>query len=89
VSTEREVKIFGQVYRVRGDNPERIDRVAGYVDRIMTEVLGGRGQGLSTRGAVLTALNVADESFAKSEEWERVIFDLSQRADELLGILPK
>ncbi|HUT56037.1 MAG TPA: cell division protein ZapA [bacterium] len=89
MSSEREVKIYGQVYRVKGDDAERIDRVAKYVDNVMSELLGGPGQGLNARGAVLTALNVADEWFAKKEEWERTVFDLSERVDELLGLLPK
>jgi cell division protein ZapA len=89
VSSEREVKIYGQVYRVKGDDPHRIDRVATYVDNVMSELLGGPEQGLSARGAVLTALNVADEWFAKNEEWERAVSDLNERVDELLGLLPK
>ena len=88
-NTEREITIYGQSYRVRGDNEERIDRVAEYVDTMMSQLLGGPGQGLSTRGAVLTALNVADEWFAHKEELERTIFDLNKRVDELLGLLPE
>jgi cell division protein ZapA len=89
LSNEKEVTIYGQVYRVKGDNPERIDNVAEYVDRIMTELLGGPEKGLSARGAVLTALNVADEWFAKKEEQDKIISDLSERVDELLGMLPE
>lgn len=89
MSSEREVTIYGQVYRVKGDDPERIARVAGYIDRMMTDVLGGPGQGLNARGAVLTALNVADEWFVRGEEWDKAIGDLTERVDELLGILPK
>jgi len=89
VSTEREVKIYGQVYRVKGEDPDQIERAAVFVDDLMSELLGGPGQGLSTRGAVLTALNIADQWFAQRIETERIIFDLNQRVDELLGLLPE
>ena len=89
MNPEREVTIYGQVYRVKGDDPERIDRVAAYVDNMMTGLLGGPGQGLSARGAVLSALNVADEWFAQKDELDRIVFDLVERVDELLGILPE
>ena len=89
MSPEREVTIYGQVYRVKGDDTQRIERVAEHVDRIMTELLGGPGQGLSARGAVLTALNVADQWFAEKEELSRIIDDLGKRVDELMGLLPE
>jgi len=89
VNSEQEVRIYGQVYRVRGENPERIARVAAQVDRMMTELLGGPGQGLSAKGAVLTALNIAEESQAYREELDRIMQESSQRIDELLGLLPE
>jgi len=89
MSAEREVKIYGQVYRLRGDDHERIDQVAGYVNTMMAQLLGGPGQGLSTKGAVLTALNIADEWFSYKHETERVLLELNERVDELLSLLPK
>jgi cell division protein ZapA (FtsZ GTPase activity inhibitor) len=89
VSVEREVKIYGQVYRVRGDNPERIGRVAAHVDKMMTDLLGGPGHGLSTKGAVLTALNVAEEGQAYRDEVDQLLHNVRQRMEELLGLLPE
>lgn len=89
MSSEQDVRIYGQVFRVRGDDPARIARVAAQVDRMMTELLGGPGQGLSARGAVLTALNIAEDSQAYRDEVVRIIGESSQRIDELLGLLPE
>lgn len=86
---EREVSIYGQVYRVKGDDPDRIARVAGFVDQIMSQVLGGPGQGLSTSGAMLTALNIADEWFKHKEEMEGIVWNLNGRIEELLTLLPE
>ena len=41
MSVEKEVTIYGQVYRIKGDDPEDIEAVAEYVDRVMAELLGG------------------------------------------------
>lgn len=89
MTIEREVTIYGQVYRVKGDDPDRIDEVAAYVDTVMSELLKGPGQGLSTKGAVLTALNIADQWFSFRKELERAMVDLKERMDELLGLLPE
>ncbi len=89
MSSEREVTIFGQSYVIRGDDPDRIDRVAAYVDQKMNEVLKNPGQGLSAKGAVLATLNVAEELTTLQDEQERILFDLGERVDELLGLLPE
>ena len=89
MSSEQDVRIYGQVYRVRGDDPARIARVAAYVDKMMTDLLGGSGQGLSTKGAVLTALNIAEESQDFRDEVDRILGESSQRIDELLALLPE
>lgn len=89
MSEEREITIFGQVYRVKGVEERRLAEVAEYVNRMMTRLLGSAGPGLSTRGAVLTALNIADEWLAYKAETEKTFSELMERVDELLGILPK
>ena len=89
MSAEVEVKIFGQTYKVKGDDPERINRAAEFVDGMMADLLGGPEQGLSARGAVFTALNMAEEWFSQKDELQRIIFDLGERVDELLNLLPE
>jgi cell division protein ZapA len=87
LSSEHEIEIYGQTYRIKGDDPERIDKVASYLDEMMTSLLGDPGQGLSTKNAVLVSLNVADEWHKNKEKVEKAFVDLNQRIDELLGIL--
>lgn len=89
MTVEREVKIYGQVFRVKGDDAERIDQVAAYVDEKMAEILRSPGSGLSAKGAVLTALNIADEWHGAKRETERITLELNRRVDELLSLLPE
>ena len=89
MNSEQDVRIYGQLYRVRGDDPERIARVAAHVDKMMTELLGGPGQGLSTKGAVLTALNIAEEAQDFRDAVEQALKESTQRIDELLALLPE
>ncbi len=89
MSPDKEVKIYGQLYRIKGDDPEKIEEVADYVNGMMERLLGGPGQGLSTKGAVLTALNIAEEWFSQKGESDKMLYELNERVDELLGILPE
>ncbi len=89
MSVDHSVKIYGQTYSIKGDDPRRIERVALYVDQMMNRLLGGPNQGLSAKGGVLTALNVADEWFKDKADMDRVFSDLNERVDELLSILPE
>jgi cell division protein ZapA (FtsZ GTPase activity inhibitor) len=89
VSSELEVKIFGQAFRLRGDDPARIERAAAFVDGKMKQLLSSPTQGLSARGAVLTALEITDEWFTSQDEEEKIVSDLSERVEELISLLPE
>lgn len=89
MSIDRAVEIYGQTYWIKGEDPRRIETVAAYLDQKMVQVLGGPAQGLSTKEAVLVALNVADDWFSTKEELERIVKDLGKRVDELIGLLPE
>lgn len=89
MNADREINIYGQVYHVKAADDGRLDQVAGYVNEMMRNLLGGSGPGLSAKGAVLTALNIADEWFAYKDEADRAFGELNARVDELLSILPK
>ena len=88
MNKEREVRIYGSVYRLKGEDPERMERVAEYVDHIMREVLGEPGKSLATKDAVLAALNMAERWFEGEDEEKNLINELNQRADEILNLLP-
>lgn len=83
---ETEIKIFGQIYTVKGEDPEYIRKVAEYVDEKMRAVLGEPEQGLTTRGAVLAALNIADELFKNRKEQENFRRDVESRSEEMLKL---
>ena len=87
MSGQTEVTIFGQSYLVKGDDPRRIQAVAGYLDGKMQELLAGKPGGLSVRGAVLAALNLADELFQAREETGRLRGEVEARSRALLELL--
>lgn len=88
MNEEREVEIYGSRYRVKGDDPDRIQTAAALLDRVMRELLGDPSRGLSTREAVLAALNIADQRQVKEQETERILNEIEKRMDELLELLP-
>lgn len=88
MTREREVRIYGQVYRIKGEDAERMDQVAEYMDRTMRDLLGDPAGGLSVKGAMLAALNITERWFEESDEEKRIITELNQRADEILNLLP-
>ena len=84
MSGETSVNIFGQSYVVKGEDPRHVRAVAAYVDQKMQELLTGNPGGLTVRGAVLTALNLADELFRVRQELEQLKQAVEGRAQTLL-----
>jgi cell division protein ZapA len=68
------VEIFNQEYIVKGnENGEYIEMLAAYVDRRM-RMLEQRNHSLSTtKVAVLTALNLADELNKLQEDYDELV----------------
>ena len=57
-----QVEIFGQMYTLKGgDDAERVQELAAYVNARMREVQKGTGVSEGYRVAILTALTMADE----------------------------
>lgn len=68
------VEIFGKTYTIRGDAPaEWIHEVAAYVDQKMRVIADKHLYLDTTKIAVLTALNLADEYFRLKEEYEELL----------------
>jgi len=84
MSGETSVSIFGQSYVVKGDDARHVRAVAAYVDQKMQELLAGKPGGLTVRGAVLTALNLADELFRVRREMEQLKQEVESRSLALL-----
>lgn len=68
------VEIFNQEYVVKGnENAEYIEMLAAYVDRRM-RMIDQRNHSLSTtKIAVLTALNLADELNKLQEDYDELV----------------
>ncbi len=73
------VSIFGEEYFVRGnENPEYIEMLAAFVDRNMRLVQQRNATLSSTKIAVLTALNLADELNRLQEDYDELVRELEE-----------
>lgn len=63
------VRINGSEYTLKGDGSEAyLYSIAGYVDKMLKDVLGSNPKHSNTSAAVLTALTVTDELFKTNQE---------------------
>ncbi|MFM1652010.1 cell division protein ZapA [Brevibacillus sp. B_LB10_24] len=75
------VDIFGQQYRLSGKaSINHMRMVAGYVDDKMNEIGHGNSRLDTTKIAVLTAVNIADEYFRLRREYEDLLKILKEDA---------
>ncbi|NLV23075.1 MAG: cell division protein ZapA [Syntrophomonadaceae bacterium] len=80
------VSIYNEDYVVKGnEDPEYIQMLGSYVDRRM-RMIGQRNHNLSTtKVAVLTALNLADELNKLQEDYDQMIKALEEERKNRLG----
>lgn len=72
------VKINGAEYTLKGDGSEAyLYSIAGYVDKMLKDILGNNPMHSNTSAAVLTALTVTDELFKTNKELNDVKKELS------------
>lgn len=84
------VEIFDQTYNVQADGDEDyLHKVASFVDEKMRAVAESTRQVDSTRVAVLTALNIADEFLALKKHLEEVEGPLRQRVERCVRLTDK
>jgi cell division protein ZapA len=84
------VEIFDQTYNVQADGDEDyLRKVASFVDEKMRAVAESTRQVDSTRVAVLTALNIADEFFALRKRHEEIEGPLRQRVERCVRLTEK
>ena len=83
------VSIFGHEYTVKAPaDPEYIKEVAEYVSKKMKEVEGGLASDQTTaRIAILTAMNIADELFAKKKLTSMTSGDIEDRIQSLVDYI--
>ena len=82
------VTIFNQTFRVRGDNPENVQKRAKYVDEKMSELAKQTLTVDTLRIAILAALNIADDYISareELEEFENRVSESTSRLTELLA----
>lgn len=85
-TTKVTVEILNEEYVVRGEeNPDYIDMLATYVDRRM-KMFQKRNPNLSsTKIAVLTALNLADELNKLQEDYDELIKKMEEEKKNRMG----
>jgi len=85
-TTKVTVEIFNEEYVVRGEeNPDYIDMLATYVDRRMKMVQKRNPNLSSTKIAVLTALNLADELNKLQEDYDELIKKMEEEKKNRMG----
>ncbi|MFV9511131.1 cell division protein ZapA [Tepidibacillus sp. LV47] len=68
------ISIFGQQYTIVGKaSPNYIRMISGYVDEKMREIAKSNQRLDSTKIAVLTAVNIADEYFRLKQEYDELL----------------
>jgi cell division protein ZapA len=77
------VMILGSEYKIKGADPEYIQKVAAYVDAKMRELERRLAAGAPARIAILASLNIADELFRERAERDRLDKELVDRAKTL------
>ena len=78
------VNIFGSEYTLRSDdNENNVQKVARYIDDKMREIDRTQTVKSTSRVAILTALNVAEELFQERLYKEKLINQLNDEAKKL------
>lgn len=73
------VSILNEEYVVKGEeNPEYIEMLASFVDRRMKMIQQRNPSLSSTKVAVLTALNLADELNKLQEDYDELVKNLEE-----------
>jgi cell division protein ZapA len=93
-STGIKVKIFNSDYSLQGENPEEVQKVAGYVDTIMHRINFESPNQSGETIAVVSALNIAENLFKEKKnvqeiqnDFEDFINDYNNRIDEIQNLI--
>lgn len=80
-----EVKILEQKFVLKTDNDEsHVKRVADYVNKIFHNIKGHSNTLTTQNVAILAALNIAEELFAREDRHRSVIADWHDRLKEMI-----
>ena len=80
-----EVEIYGQRYKVKGENEETyIHEVASYVDKKMRDI-GKKAKTIHlARLAILTAINITHEYFQSKKEYKQKEMIIERKTKDLI-----
>jgi len=82
------VEIFGEKYTLKADaETNHIQRVAQYVDGKFSEVAESSTTISTSKMAILTSLNIADELIRQEEERESSERLISSKIEELISLV--
>ncbi len=82
------VEIFGEKYTLRADmGTEHIQKVAQYVDGKFSEVAKSSPTLSTSKMAILTSLNIADELIRLAGDKERIEHVVLSRITELISLV--
>ncbi len=81
------VKINNHTYHIRSQDPERVSRLARYLDGRMKEVASQTSTVDSLKVAVLAALNIVDDYFALQEEHSSMQEEVAARSERMTEAL--
>jgi cell division protein ZapA len=80
-----EIKVFGQTYTVKTDTEEdHIQKVAGYVNEKMNEILKKTKSVSTLNVAILTALNIADDLLKEREKGTALLQEVEKKSKDLV-----
>jgi cell division protein ZapA (FtsZ GTPase activity inhibitor) len=82
-----EVTILDQKFMLKTENNEdHVKRVTDYVNKVM-HAIKMRSSTISTQNvAILGALNIAEDMFAKKDETNEIVTDWKNRLDDLVDL---
>ena len=83
------VQIHNKTYHIRCQDPQRVERLARYLDERMKEVAAQTSTVDSLKVAVLAALNIVDGYFAAEERLDSLQKEVSARSEKMIEALER
>ncbi len=84
------VTIYGREYTLRGDAaPEYVQKVAQLVDRRMREIAEQSGIAVTSKIAILAAVNLADELLRERQQHQQAVELLEERTAQMTAMLDR
>ncbi len=93
-SKEIRVRIFNSEYNLQGEETEKVERIANYVDNVMNRINSESPNQSEETIAVVSALNIAEDFFKEKdnsvlseEEYLDTLVDCRKQIDEAASLL--